>query len=191
MTKTSEPPDETPHPAAPIGRNWPVKTAQQLRVLIAVMRETGELICAGENFCSRDQPENDAREQAAKTYEMAAIRMRDILDDQTRWQAVDPADRLEDKIEEIDSAISQVRLQTLQQMQRPSIALQARVQFLPNLGKWAAWVGDLGTASLHGLGPTPEIAMAMFDEVYRNGFPQQPQKKPAPAGGKKNARKKE
>lgn len=186
MTQTSaQPEDNSPAPSS--GRAWPAKTAQQLGTLIAVLRETGELIASGESLRTRDEHEDKTRKEAAETYAMASVRMRDILDDQTRWQAVDPADRLQEKLDEIEQAISQVKLQTLHNLQRPSLLMNAKVNFLQSHRIWVAYVGELHSNSLHGAGHTPAEALASFDSVYAQGFPKSPT--PAPAAAPKTPKK--
>lgn len=167
-----------PEPDA-TGRGWPTKTGKQMRVLLDVLLETRSFLQQGENFRVRDTPEEEARVAAARTYESASLQIRNLLDEQSRWAPVDPADRLEDKIEEIDAAIAQVRLRSLQELQRPCVVLQAKVRFLPQHARWVAYVGELGEGCLHGAGATPADALANFDTVYANGFPAQtPKKKP-------------
>lgn len=168
--------EESPDP----GRVWPPKTGQQIGALLAVFQHTGAFLSSGDPLRGVDKPEEAAREQAVKTFELVNYQLRNLLDDPTRWAATTPADELEDKVEEIEAALSQVKLDALRNLQRPSVILRATVRFVSEVGAWVCWTGELTNGALHGHGATPEEAMDRFDTVYAAGFPP-PKSSPTPA----------
>ena len=153
----------------------PVKTGHQVGLLVTVLNELGGFLAsAREGFKAPDEAETKARDSAASTYELANLQLRNILDDQQRWQAFDHSDKAKQMATKAENDISNSRLATIQNMGRPHLMMNAKVQFFPEHGnKWIAWVGELKTGMLHGSGDTPQQALTAFDLVYLHGFPQQ------------------
>ncbi len=131
-------------------------------------------------------------EECEKTFALAHIRIRDLIDEQRRW-SLDPTANERESSKLIDSTMALYDQKTINAKiyNRPSIFLR------PRLGKfdqgWFAWIGGDAPTSrdLHGRGDSPALAMQAFDEAYydlRNAVeaqPPQPAPKRAPRKSKK------
>jgi len=162
-------PDTPPTP-----RPYLPDTSHQIGALLSIVGAAGNFLISGESLRSRDEHEETARAEALKTFELANLQLRNIVDEQERWTIQHP-----DEVEEMELQMADARLGMLREMRRPSLVMSAKVRFVEALGKWVAWVGDLVDGTLHGSGNTPAEALAAFDVVYSKGFSNQTASAPA------------
>lgn len=167
---------DTPPPLRP----YLPDTSHQIGALLSIFGAAGNFLISGESLRSRDEHESDARDEAAKTFALANLQLRNILDEQARWMIQHP-----DEMEQLEREMGDARLALLNDMRRPSLVMSAKVRYIEAYGKWIAWVGDLVDGTLHGSGETPSAALAAFDVVYAKGFSKTPPVQPPPEEDKK------
>lgn len=111
------------------------------------------------------------QEQAAKTFELANIRLRDIIDDEAsgRW-GLRPTGAEEASAATLEAhrqkTIAQTKL--ISELSAPHKLMSARIRFFAGTG-WVAWVGAgefPHPLELNGVGNSPAQAFAAFDRAY-------------------------
>ncbi len=104
---------------------------------------------------------------ARETYELAHIKLRDLIDENGRWDMVPgPAEQKTTDILAATEKLYDQKTINAKILNRPSVFLNARIARF-DVG-WIAWVGDgvPNKSSLHAIGESPAVAMKNFDEVY-------------------------
>lgn len=170
-TSTVEPEDDKP--LAVVRASDIEKCGSQVAILCQIIEEIGP-------WC-REHLESGCvvnctpgtQEEATKTFELANIRLRDIIDDSRRWDLVPTgAEKASADVLEVykQKAIAQTAL--VNALLAPHKRLNARIQLFPGTG-WVAWVGGPlpYKHDLNGVGNTPSQAFAAFDRAYTEQAP--------------------
>lgn len=106
--------------------------------------------------------------QAAKTFELAHLQLRNIIDDQSRWiMAPSQAERDATSLVDATMKLYDAKTHNVKVLSRPCIYLRPKICKFPDIG-WCAWIGgDLPRKNdLHGTGTSPSAAMNAFDEAF-------------------------
>lgn len=154
------------------------KTTGQVDVLLKIADHCSGIFfepTALENRCDRPQAASDT---ALKTFELAHLQLRQLIDEQSRWSTEDRVDEgLVDEMLENSIALLAEQRSRLAEASRPSRRFQPRLAKLES-GQWIAWYGfpEPVLAAPRGLGSTPEEAVQDFD---RNFVEPPPAQKPA------------
>lgn len=115
------------------------------------------------------------QETAIKTFELANLRLRDIIDDEAsgRW-GLKPtgAEEASSKVLEAYRLKAEAQTKLVNKLLAPHKAYNARIHFYPGTG-WVAWVGGPVPLKhdLNGVGNSPAQAFAAFDRAYEQQAP--------------------
>jgi hypothetical protein len=182
VAQSSEP--ESSSPVKVIQASDTVKSSAHVSQLLSIANHSGQFLMLPDNLENKVEVDNEARKAARETFVMAHVRLRDLIDEQHRWGL--QQSRSEAKATElIETSVELHKSQTksTDELRRPSLVLNARVRQFVGHG-WIAWVGDglPDTRSLHGVGPSPDLAMKAFDKMFFDiqEIPRGPEKPPEP-----------
>ncbi len=143
------------------------KSEAHISQLLAVANHASQFLLIGGAFDNKVEADTAATAEARKTYELAHIRLRGLIDEEHRWAIRDS--HAEARATELMVASKQLleqRTKNLAVLNRPSIFLNCRIAKF-TVG-WIAWAGgEVPTlSSLHGKGASPELAQKAFDDAY-------------------------
>lgn len=185
------------------------RTVQQANTLLGIAAQSANLLVKSHDIGTTVEIDPVAAEAARKTYELAHVRLRDLIDDEARWgkdddlrPAFDKLHASQAKVHEAEALLADKQKELVAASMRPSVFLGAHVrQFALPTGE-KVWVAFLGSAphpdSVVGEGASPKEAMDAFDRAYEakveqpgpslQGQLQDPPDEP-PAGKPKRTRK--
>lgn len=160
------------------------RTGAQVGILLNAIGASSQLLRSDAEVGTTVDIHPDAREEAAKTYALAHLRLRDLIDETTRWGAEDDSAEVfralhhaQLRAVEAEAALSKEREATRVELRRPSRLLGAQLGAFPTSETTVVWLAYLGryptSNGLVGQGDTPEKALADFDLKYTQTAAQQ------------------
>lgn len=158
--------DDDSTPLQLIRLNNTERTSVQIKTLLEVVSSCeNAVIIIPETGCTVEM-EDVIKQSATETYLAAQIRLRDILDDQARWGLADEKDDQAADLVEGNLMIQDAQMAALKASQLPHRKLNCQLRLF-DVG-WIAWTGGENplTDVLHGIGRSPEEALAAFDKNY-------------------------
>lgn len=162
----------------------PKRTQGQVATLLSILTQCERLLASHvETGCTLEINQK-AEEAAAETYALVQSQLRNIVDDQSRWQLnVSEGDRYVERLAEAQLSVVEDQKHTLGVMRCPHRVLSAKIKQVDN--GWVAYIGDEPAADgLYGFGRSPIEAFYAFDEAFRTRVPARPEQ----AAAKKTAR---
>lgn len=160
-----------PEEGRPIQATTLSRTVGHVDVLLRIIATTDKSFLIGTDPGETVDVDPSMKAENFKTYSMAHSRLRDVLDDQARWAAVNSAED-EQILSYLDTAkrVDRQRTITLRESSRPCFLLRAQVMraTLNDEPKWCAWHGspEPQNGGLVGWGNTPNEAFRDFDRAY-------------------------
>ena len=162
------------------------KTISQMGILLQAQAEARQILWARTEAGGTVDVDAGAREAASSTYASAALQLRNIIDDQSRWTI--KANSMEEKTEAVLSLKlreQQSRALLNERLSQPSSILRPKLRIVSmpdGRPAWCCWLGGdapIG-ADVHAIGPSPEAAVRAFDAAFREQLPDEgpPEKKP-------------
>jgi hypothetical protein len=142
------------------------RTAVQIKTLLEVVSSCeNAVILIPESGCTVEM-EDVIKKSATETYLAAQIRLRDLLDDQARWDLADEKDDQAADLVEGNLMIQDAQMAALKASQLPHRRLNCQLKLFD--AGWIAWTGSDNPMSdvLHGIGRSPEEALNQFDKNY-------------------------
>lgn len=148
------------------------RNVSQIGMLLQIREQSGQFLAHQEQIGSPWTVDAEAVDDARKTFTLAGIRLRDLLDEQKRW-TLDPnaidiktAAVLDLKIRD---ASSMMKLR--ERVQAPSAVYKTqlrKIELRPGKLVWVCWLGGLEPTHFdcHGMGDTPQEAMKAFDDAF-------------------------
>jgi hypothetical protein len=158
--------DDNSTPLQLIRLNNTERTAVQIKTLLEVVSSCeNAVIIIPESGCAVEMEEVIKR-SATETYLAAQIRLRDLLDDQARWDLADEKDDQAADLVEGNLMIQDAQMAALKASQLPHRRLNCQLKLFD--AGWIAWTGSDNPMSdvLHGIGRSPEEALNQFDKNY-------------------------
>lgn len=197
----AEAPDEKPF--AIVRASDIEKTGSQVAVLCQIIDTVLPFLRNAPDTGTTVELAKGAEDEAMKTFELANIKLRDIIDD-PRWDLKPTdAEKASQATLEANTVKNLSSAKLVDAMAAPHKLCNANIRLFPSVG-WVAWVGD-GMPThhhLHGVGQSPAQAFAAFDRNYSQivaiakSIPPQvtpqanPAKNPAkPAGSRRKPKK--
>lgn len=169
------------------------RTGNQVAILLSVLGSSIQLLRADTDVGAHAELDKEAQEEARKTYSLAHLRLRDIIDDQERWTRDDdmsePFRVLNEGQANLAKAQREVeleRIETLKELRRPCRVHGAQLtQTVIDGAGTVGWVAYLGPVprpdGMVGVGLTPEQAFADFDRNFTAPVPAPAPAEPPPA----------
>lgn len=143
------------------------RTRGQVDVLLNICNHASNFLASNPDIGTQVVVDPVLENEARKTYELAALQLRNLLDDPVRWGSAEPdTEQLARKVL-VDTAahLAEERRVTAEKL-RPSTRLNPTLRLTEHQG-WLAWHGNIPTAnSLHAFGASPEEALKNFDAVF-------------------------
>ena len=175
------------------------RTKEQVGILISVLEEARTMAHVFLDSGQTYEVDPRVKEAAARTYESAALQLRNLLDEQPRWGPVDPeVEGFVEQLAQSNLEVAEAQKRLLLERTRPCFVIGATLHRIVVEGQpgWLAAVGkEPDPNSLVGLGLSPEQALRAFDVAYRKAEaqkPAEPDATPSPepsAAPKKRAKK--
>lgn len=164
------------------------KTSAQTSTLLAISKHLSDLLFTRDDTEFKGSYYPGTQSEALKTFEFVQSQLRNIIDDQSRWNLDEnSSEQLITRALEEEIQLSRMQQAALLRRPRPCVELQARVAQLED-GRWVVWVGAESPTPgcLHAMGDTAAEAMDRFDVacILDSSKPN----KPAPKNGKKRNR---
>ena len=169
------------------------RTANQVGILLNVLGASIQMLRADTDVEAHAELDKESQDEARKTYSLAHLRLRDIIDDQERWTRHDdmsePFRVLNEgqaNLAKAQQAVEQERVETMKELRRPSRIYGAQlVQTAIDGAGTLGWVAFIGPAprqdGMLGIGLTPEQAFADFDRNFTAPIPAPAPAEPPPA----------
>ncbi len=167
----------------------PNRTRAQIQSLLTILAQCEHTLIRGGEIGSLVEVNKKAEDAAAETYALAQLQLRNIIDENPRWQLnVTDGDRYLEKLAEAQHAVINDQRENLDLLKRPHRRLNANIQFFPEMNAWIAWLGNSAPTRLclHGVGPSPVEAFEDFDAAFLKRV----EKPKAPEGKKPRGKKK-
>lgn len=153
------------------------RTAAQANILLGIAAQASQLLAKTSEIGTTVEIDPDAAKTAKDTYELAHVRLRDLIDDPQRWsafddmkQAFDTLQASQNRVLEAELELTKDRARLVRESNRPCFVLGAGVRqmSLPD-GKlvWVSFIGQFPQPDgIIGEGASPEEALAAFDAAY-------------------------
>lgn len=167
LTMTPSPADGDGSPATLMNMSSTERLQAQVGALLMVSARCENLLVTGGETGSSIDVHEGSKAEAAKTYELAQLRLRDIIDDTTRWTPNDNEhDRLLTKMVESNLVIHEAQKKNLEEFRRPSKLYNANLRLTES--GWLAWIGSGApdASHVHALGNTPAEAFRNLDKAF-------------------------
>lgn len=144
------------------------KTTAHVRLCLKVIEQCARFLIVPTGIERGYDVNQAAAEQAQKTLELAQFRMRNLLDDESRWTMSPTAsERDSSSLVAATLKLYDAKTKNARILNRPCLYLRPQLKKFPDIG-WCAWVGGAlpARSDLHGTGTTPQAAMEAFDKAY-------------------------
>ncbi len=183
MKTTTFTPDSPHDPAhlAVIQASDEQKSDSHVSQLLAILKETSELLVSTETIGTTTTMDKAAVEAASSTYVAAALQLRNVVDDQPRWTVKQNAvDAKTEFVMDLKIKEHHTRIEMNQRLASPHAVCRTQLrQMTVGDGEqtWVCWLGGMEPMKndVHGFGPSPAIACANFDLAFNREVQKQQQ----------------
>jgi hypothetical protein len=153
------------------------RTNVQANILLGIASQASQLLVKSHEIGTTLEIDPDAAKTARETFELAHVRLRDLIDETVRWTpdddmrpAFESLQASQAKVLDAEASLDNERAKLSRESQRPCFLLGARVrQFARNDGSlaWVAFLGDFPQQDgLTGEGMSAQEALEAFDAAY-------------------------
>ena len=143
------------------------KSDAHVSQLIAIANHSMQMLVRPDSFDERVEIDADAQAQARKTYELAHLQLRNLIDEPNRWSLRQTENEKQTSgLIDATQKLYDQKTTNAKIYNRPSVFMRPRVRLF-NVG-WICWTGDELPSSncVHGIGESPALAMKAFDDAY-------------------------
>lgn len=171
------------------------RTESQVRVLCSILEQTEGMCHSFTDTGQSYEQDKRVREAAVTTYELAATQLRNIIDEQSRWNLRDSdGDRYTEQLAEANLVVARRQEALILEKSRPCYSLGAKIRQIRRQSDGALlWIAFLGSEprndSLLGVGATAAEALANFDRAFTARAEDSAPPTPGPASEAKTPKK--
>jgi hypothetical protein len=142
------------------------RTQQQVQTLLSITANCESVLVFQTETGDTVEVPDEVKDSAAETYLAVQHQLRNIVLDPIRWDNSDTGDIQTRELVEGNVSLLKKQQDLLSEQAKPHRRLNCQMKLFQN--GWVAWVGaELPTSdTLHGIGTSPELALAAFDLNY-------------------------